>query len=71
MDDEKQRRPLEPPPDQTDPTLRFARYIVEPETLAYAGADHLDADQLEAAQATGWLVWTKDELLREWRNRSA
>lgn len=67
---DEQRDRLMPPPDETDPSLRFSRYIVEPRVLGYAGVDHWAPEQLEAAKATGWLVLTREELLAKWRERS-
>jgi hypothetical protein len=58
------------PPDESDPSLRFARYLVHPRTLAYMGIDHLSDRQLEAAEnVPEWAVMTRDELLAEWRLR--
>jgi hypothetical protein len=57
-------------PDESDPTVRFDRYIVEPTVLAYAGIDHWTDEQVEAAKATGWLVMTRAELLSQWWRRT-
>ena len=55
---------------ELDPSLRFDRYIVERETLAYSGCDHFTPEQLRAVKATGWAVMEREELLQEWRGRT-
>jgi len=73
MSDKKYRDRFPPPPDETDPSLRFARYIVDwvpPMGVpAYFSADDSTPEQLEAAKALGALVLSKNELLQEWRKR--
>jgi hypothetical protein len=57
------------PPNEISPSLRFARYVVEPTTLAYAGVDRWTAEQLRTIPPT-WRVMTYDELLEAWRSRT-
>jgi hypothetical protein len=72
MSDKKCRERFPPPPDETDPSLRFARYIVDwfpPMGVpAYSSADDATPEQLEAAKAKDVLL-SKNELLQEWRKR--